>query len=339
MKTLAALSILVVAAATAASTAAVAGCSSTSDPGTGTPPMQGDPGAGGAPGTAGGGAGGAGTSGGAAPGGSTPGTSTPATETKVKSGIVSLTQTSFAAGGMTFNSYTAFAGFSEGTVATLNSASCKQSTDADCNITECSAPTSQPDAGVADGGAVAPVKAPTAGDITIAAGQTITLSPDDKGAYGAKTGQVQLFAPGATIQIDAKGDTVPAFSKALTGPSVVTLTSPTWPAAGQPPLAFDHTKALALAWSGGSTGNVGVTLSTSVSGAVTVIACTFPANANQGSISAAAMGKLLVTDSASISMSASSTESFEQDGWKLQVSANSPVKAGSTFASGVAKVQ
>lgn len=51
------------------------------------------------------------------------------------------------------------------------------------------------------------------------------------------------------------------------------------------------------------------------------------------------MGKLLVTDSGSISLSASSSESFEQDGWKLQVVANSPVKAGSSFASGLAKVK
>ena len=334
MKTLAALSILLVAAATAATTAAASGCSS-SDPGTGTPPAQGDPGTGTAPGN-GGGSGAA--PGSTAPGGSTPGTGTPATETKVKSGIVSLTQTSFDAGGMTFNSYTAFAGFSEGTVATLNGASCKQSTDAACNITECATPASQPDAGAPDGGVAAPVKAPTAGDITIAAGQTITLSADATGNYAAKTGQVELFAPGAMVQIDAKGDTVPAFSKALTSPAVVTLTAPTWPAAGQS-LALDHTKELALAWSGGGTGDVGVTLTTSASGAVTVIACKFPSNANQGTISAAAMGKLLVTDSGSISMSASSSESFEQDGWKLQLSANSPVKAGSSFASGVAKVQ
>jgi hypothetical protein len=323
MKKFAALSILIAAAA----------CSSQpSEPdpmqGSGNAPGNGsEPGAGTGTGTGTGRGGGDGT-----------GTGGGTTVTKVKSGVVSLTQTSFQAGASVFNSYTAFAAFTESGVAGANTVACKQSTDGECAITECTASAPAQDAGVADAGMPEPVKAPTAGDITVAASQTITLAADDKGAYAAKTGQVELFAPGADIKIDAKGDTVPAFSKTMKGPSAITVTSPSFPAAPAT-LTLDRTKALPLVWTGGTAGEVTVTISSSANGAMTLLACKYAANANKGTISAGAMGKLVATGSGSIGVSAQSVEAFEQDGWKLQLTASSPAKAGAAFASGLAKIQ
>lgn len=267
------------------------------------------------------------------------GTGTGTTTKEVKSGFVSLSQTTFVAGTTTINSFTAFAGFSKTIVTGTTSADCKQSVDAECNVTECTTPTTQPDAGApTDAGTPAPVKAPTAGKITVAAAQSLDLAADDKGAYAVKSGQTLLFAPGATIGIKALGDSVPAFETSFKGPAAVTITAPVWPAAGQA-VALDRTKALPLVWTGGGEGSVSLTVSATATGKTTILSCKFASKDNKGTISAAAMGKLFVTDSGTISVNGSSTVNVEKDDWKIVVMANTPAKAGSSFASGLAKVK
>jgi hypothetical protein len=258
--------------------------------------------------------------------GTTPG-ETPAGDGVVKSGSVTLSQSSFTAGPTTINSFSASALFFE-TVTTGatggTTATCKTSTDGACTISECDF--SGAEAPADPGTPAAPAKAPHAGEITVAASETLTLAVDDKGAYAPKTGQTQLWATGSDITVKAAGDTIPAFEKVLKAPASVTVTAPAAPAAGQS-LDVDRAKELPFTWTGGGDGDVSVSVSAALleNNKVTKsssITCKFPSKDNKGTISAAAMGKLVATDTGSVIVGSSTTEAFEAGGWKLNVTAS-----------------
>ena len=159
----------------------------------------------------------------------------------------------------------------------------------------------------------------------------------DTGGYVAKTGQVELFASGADIGVKAAGGTVPAFDKKLVAPSLVTVTSPAWPAAGTP-YDLDRTKPISLVWTGGTAGDVTASVTTFATGQTALISCKFKAADGKGTVPASALGKLVVTTQGSISVGASSSLAFDQGDWKMTLSASSPAKAGASLASGAAKV-
>ena len=259
--------------------------------------------------------------------GTTPG-ETPAGDGVVKSGSVTLSQSSFTAGPTTINSFSASAAFFESvtTGATTGAATCKTSTDGACTISECDFSGAEAPAPADPGTPATPAKAPHAGDITVEASETFTLAADDKGAYAAKTGQTQLWATGSDITVKAAGDTIPAFEKVLKAPASVTVTAPAAPAAGQS-LDVDRAKELPFTWTGGGDGDVSVSVTAAVleNNKLTKsssIACKFPSKDNKGTISAAAMGKLVASDTGSIIVGSSTTEAFEAGGWKLNVTAS-----------------
>jgi hypothetical protein len=245
-------------------------------------------------------------------------------------GSVTLTQMTFQAGPTTINSFSASAAFVETTA--TGTATCKTSTEGDCTISECTIPQG------GGGAPQQPTSSPHAGEIKVAATGNVTLTPDAKGVYAAKTGQTELFKAGADISVKAAGDKVPAFDKTVKGPSIVTVTAPTWPAAGQP-FQVDRTKAIDLVWKDGTAGDVTASVSSLAGDKSATVMCKFAANANKGTIPAAALGKLVVTAQGSISVSASSTVAFDQGDWKLSLTAFSPAKAGTAMASGIANVK
>ncbi len=258
-----------------------------------------------------------------------------------KIGTITMSQTSFSVANTNIDNYMVFASFAAatgGTGTTGGSNPCTTSKDGACTVSECTL--SQSDAGTTpagDGGAGG--KALNAGDIAVSATLDVTLSPDTaNGTYPAKTGQVKLFASEEDIDIDAKGNDVPAFKTTLKAPTFVTLTAPTWPAAGQP-LNVNRANPLELKWDAGTSGDVMVSLSTVDTAKIATVSCTFKSSDGAGTVPASALGKLLTTGNASISVSSQATQTVEAGDWKVNVLATSPAKAGSSLASGTMKVQ
>lgn len=260
--------------------------------------------------------------------------------TDAKIGTISMTQTSFTAGPTTVDSYSLIASFSAGGAGADmggGGAKCNTTKDGDCTAMECDiTPVDAGSSGAVGDAGVA--KLQHAGDITVASELDVTMSPDDKGSYPYKTGQVKLFGSEQEIAVDAKGADIPAFATTLKAPTFITLTEPAWPAAGQQ-LTVDRANALAFKWDAGTSGDVMVSLSTVSSTKLASISCTWKASAGQGSIGTAALGKLTTDGQGSIAVNASSTSTVTAGDWKVNVSALSPAKAGSSLASGQIKVQ
>lgn len=129
-----------------------------------------------------------------------------------------------------------------------------------------------------------------AGPIAITGGaKTITLMPDAGHLYLPYADGAPLWRGGETITIRAGGDAVPAFAGSAVASSSVDFTQPPLPPGGAP-LAVDHKKDLAVAWSGGKSGNVRVVFD--VSAASVTLACTFPSSAGSGTIPSSALAQL-----------------------------------------------
>lgn len=258
----------------------------------------------------------------------------------VKTGSVIITQSSFKVGTTEINSHTAMASFVEATsggTATGGANKCAVSTEGDCQVTVCETTSGGQQGGTPPAGEAK--KQPSAGDISVKGLQEIVLSPDAaKGTYPAKTGQTALFKGGDELVVKAAGADVPAFEKALKAPSSVTLTAPTWPAMGSA-FELDRASDLQLAWDNGTAGEVQAMVAAIGGGKTSSVMCKFKAEAGKGTISKAALGKLVASDQGTISVSAMSSASVEAGGWKISVMATSPASAGSGVASGLAKIK
>ena len=100
-----------------------------------------------------------------------------------------------------------------------------------------------------------------AGTVTITGGtQPVTLTPGVDHQYAPLTVQNTLFADGADLSFAAAGGMVPAFDQSVTAPSRATITSPVEPPSQDPTLTIDRTQAFSIAWSGGGSGQVQVSL-------------------------------------------------------------------------------
>ncbi len=210
-----------------------------------------------------------------------------------KGGAVSLTQTSFTVGTTTSTSYSAGASFYNATgttTGTPTNTTCTTSTDSGCTVIIC-------DKVTADGGttedAGAPATPPNAGDITVEALKTLTLSVGEGGAYTGQNGQEKLFASGGQIHISAVGADVPAFDDTIASPPSITLTAPVIPALGAGTYEIDGSKALALTWTGGAAGSLQTLITAANDTQSSILTCTFDASTGSANISQAAMGKLL----------------------------------------------
>jgi hypothetical protein len=154
---------------------------------------------------------------------------------------------------------------------------CSLRTAGPCSVFRCDIP---------EGGSIMPTNV-SAGTITITGGSPnpIAFSPASDGSYGGFTGTFS-FTPGETLMVSAMGATVPAFVTTVVFPSPVTVTSPT----GTP--TIDHTKDLALTWSGGGNASVRATIQESTADRAVLIACLFSAAAGAATLPAAALSDL-----------------------------------------------
>lgn len=95
---------------------------------------------------------------------------------------------------------------------------------------------------------------------------------------------MELFPAATVVTMTAAGDAmgVPGFSGTVTMPARVTFTSPTVDVAT--PLVLQRTQPFALAWSGGTTGNVTATITSSGTSRSVTAQCSFAATARNGTV-------------------------------------------------------
>lgn len=122
----------------------------------------------------------------------------------------------------------------------------------------------------------------SAGTIQIfGATKAISLAPAADHTYAMQNSTTALFGAGDTLTFVAAGADVPAFTRSVTAPNKITITAPVQP--GGPTLTVNRSSDLAVAWTGGGSGQVLVAL---LSGADTGTSayCRFPSSSGQGSV-------------------------------------------------------
>jgi hypothetical protein len=255
----------------------------------------------------------------------------------LKSGAITVIQTWTNVAGTTTPTFAAVASFFD---TSASDDTCTHTTAGACTVDVCNVPSTVGDPPANPSAEAAPpatVKAPSAGEITVTALQTLTLSPDTAGNYSSKTGKAELFQTGGAIAISAAGADVPAFQKSITAPSSVTITSPTLTVDASLPL--DRSKDFAFSWSDGTAGEVGITVSAATPTRAVTILCTYPASAGTATIPTAVLGKLDATSSGNLSIDTHSKDSVDVGGWHIITNASRPARAGTAFAAGPVEVQ
>lgn len=204
---------------------------------------------------------------------------TPPTQVPQKTGQLRVATASGQLAGMPRTSTYLSAFFVDSTSSSMQ---CTSRVVSSCKVTTCTTVARDGDAGTSSGGPAVR----SAGRITISgAGQTLEYSPSPEGSYapgGSPT--MELFPAGTVVTMTAAGDAmgVPAFSTTVTMPARVTFSSPAVTTGTA--LVLRRTQPFALAWSGGTTGNVAATItSTGTSRSVTA-QCSFAATAGNGTV-------------------------------------------------------
>lgn len=176
-----------------------------------------------------------------------------------------------------------------------------------------------------------PKVAESAGNVMIDGGSVgVMLSPDAMNHYAKQESTTtNLHAGGDAITVTATGATIPAFTRTLTAPSYIDVTSPAQPADGDP-LPIDRTKDLVFGWDGGGAGDLVVLLGD----ATTSMTCKLPTAPGTGAIPAAALAKLAPSSSGFFLMQAASRTDVVVDDWTVQV-----IVASSLTWNGVADSQ
>jgi len=256
------------------------------------------------------------------------GTNDSGTTTPTKGGGVYLTSYAYTVANTPVAGMSASAGFysSYGSA----SGSCTTTTDGACTISVCT--TGGGDAG---GAAVAA----SAGTIQVTGGsKPVQLVPSGT-TYTAVTGQTTLWSGGEQLEAVGGGAEVPAFDLKVTAPGYVTVTTPTWPAAGGK-VPITRAQPFAVAWTGGGAGNVVVGISGIAGAQSTSLSCSFAPSGGSGTVPASALAKLPASPtSASVSINASNATETVVSGWSLRVTAMTFAKTSTGVASATATIQ
>jgi hypothetical protein len=159
-----------------------------------------------------------------------------------------------------------------------------------------------------------------AGNVTITAGKTLVLMP---AASYIDNGQGLLWTGGQDVGVKVDGASMgaPAFQDTLKAPSFVTVTAPTFVA--NQPIVADRTQPLAVAWTGGSVGDVRVTLVSATAGVSTVVVCTFPSSAGSGTVPVSSLGKLPPTTMGGLTINGAVTRQQVVGEWTFMTDATS----------------
>ena len=183
----------------------------------------------------------------------------------------------------------------------------------------------------------------SAGTLTVTGGSgPITLSPSTDLPGYTRYSYASLYPPngptiagGAALSIMATGDTAPAFTVGITMPGDIVVTQPRQlaidsglPIAGKLSAPIVRSGDMAIAWTGGPSGNVVVNLGQVTAAQTSAVVCTFQESAGGGTIPAAALNDLAPGD-AFFAIAPRATKTVSVADWNMQVTADS---AGGFFA-------
>ncbi|MFO0675005.1 MAG: hypothetical protein U0169_00585 [Polyangiaceae bacterium] len=246
--------------------------------------------------------------------------------------------------GTTVQSFTATASFAAPTTASATS-NCTTTTEGSCTVTDCTITPSDGGSTATDGGLVEP---PNAGDIKLtgggfpSAGVTISVNNDAdagalKGTYTAKTlmSTEPWNATNKNMTVTAAGGTVPAFTKDLVAPLVVTATAPTFSAASA--TSLPRANDLTVTWTGGtgSGGKVNFSLIQATTTKSISAVCQFDPAGGTGTVKAAVLAKFPAGASASGTLTTTTTEAVAAGNYDVSVVLSSTGKAGAATAFGM----
>ena len=126
-----------------------------------------------------------------------------------------------------------------------------------------------------------------AGAVSVTGGSSpMTVTPASDGSYSF-SGALATFTAGSDVTMSASGDAIAAFSTHVTFPASITVTNP-----GASGPVIDHTKDLALAWTGGGSSQVLVNITETVLDRAVIIQCVFDAAGGSATVPAAALSDL-----------------------------------------------
>jgi hypothetical protein len=146
--------------------------------------------------------------------------------------------------------------------------------------------------------------------------RAVTMTPSTITNMYQPDNTTNSFVGGETVTIAGTGATAPAFMMSLTAPSLASITAPTKPA-GMDPLLINRSQDLAVAWSGGGTGDMDFVFgSTNGTNPGPTLNCSFPASAGSGTIPTAALA-MLPAGNGSFSGSTEALESVDVGEWRF----------------------
>ena len=140
------------------------------------------------------------------------------------------------------------------------------------------------------------------GTITLSGGlEPVTMKPGPGGDYPAFQGKAALWLGGEPLVFDATGGDIPGFSATVAAPSHVRITAPVLPIGKALPLP--RSSDLALAWTGDSAGQVIYRISgpQKLPAPQTTLTCAFTPSDGKGTVPKAALGKIALTGTGTIS--------------------------------------
>ncbi len=224
-------------------------------------------------------------------------------------------------------SFQAFAQFSKATGTVPVLPSCQTEVAGDCTSYVCGPAPAQDAGPTVDAGKLAE----NAGVITISGAKIpagTTLTPGATGAYAPLSrSDLDAWVGGETIKVSATGGSVPAFSGDVIAPSPASaLTSPAL-ATAPAKTEIDRTKPLAVAWSGGTAGTIGFTLTATAGGGSATVQCRFDASKGAGSVPVSLLAKLPASDG-SLGTSITSNTQVKAGSFNVSLVATSLVKSG-----------
>jgi hypothetical protein len=210
---------------------------------------------------------------------------------------------------------------------------CTETTQGPCTVEDCTL--GGGGSGTGGAGAGGAPAAPNAGVITLTGGvRNVTLTPLANGTYPVDTeASTQLFTGGESITMAGAGADVPSFSQAVTAPSLIDLTAPTFVTGN---LTVDTTSDLVLSWTGGSTGTTFLRLTGSDASSLVTVECEFDASAGTGTAPTAALSPLQGLSNGTASINNLGTETISAGDWQVLLSLSVMASQSSAMATGTA---
>jgi hypothetical protein len=181
----------------------------------------------------------------------------------------------------------------------------------------------------------------SAGAITVTGGAfPLALTPAAGGTYADDDENAALWTGGGQrLTMTAQGAVAPAFSRSLVAPASVSLVAPSVvEGPGLDTLTVLRNQDLSFSWTGGTVGNVTLTLFSLISEDVSA-SCTFPVSSGAGTMPASLLAHFPPDPDATFFMEVTSETTFVRDGWSIDLMVSRSVDQSGLNVIGTANIE